>query len=370
MRVASALSFFAGTLLAASVAHAAVTSITVNSQVVLRVASDGHTTYGCSDRLEPANGCIVEGTFQGVGHQDCSDDTSLSFIVNIAGLPDPTGTFQVWAGPGDCTQPGATHNVATPTCWPVIASPVPTDPMVLQVRAADLAAFIGAPSASLPQTYQAAATAQACKNPGANAESTVNVYFLWFPNGQDTPTVSASYAVKVKLGAPGACTNVTAASTSDTSLTLSWLPPPDPTLAGFDVFADPGNACGDASAIDPSHVATQVIGPSATQASLSGLLTQTSYETAVSAVDEFGNVGPLAASDCATPGNNLVKGSCACSAVGERSGGDGLFALGSLLFLGVWVVTRSVVRRGVAAARSNAGGPTCAPRVRGRSRCR
>ncbi len=330
MRLSSVLFFSVCALLDASVAHAVTINVVPS---IHRVASDGVTAYSCPNRSTP--GCVVEGTFQGVGSQDCNDDTSLSIPVTMTGIPDPSGTLQIWAGPTDCSQPGATNNTATATCWQVAPPPLPMGAMDIDVRVADIAAFIGAPSP--PQTYQAAAAKQACANAAADVESTINVYLLWFPNGQTTPTVSSSaIPVKVKLRGPGPCTSVTATSASDTSLVVSWIPPAgDPTIAGFDLFAAPGNACGDASAIDSSHVNVTLWGAPATQGTISDLATQQSYEVAVAAVDEFGNMGDLSPSgDCATPGNNLLKGSCGCSTVGARSEGAGFFAIAAALIFG------------------------------------
>jgi hypothetical protein len=69
--------------------------------------------------------------------------------------------------------------------------------------------------------------------------STVTIYFLVFANGAQTPTAQASYAVKVKLAGPNACTNVVAGGGSG-EIVVTWTPPSgDTSVQGFDLFAAP-----------------------------------------------------------------------------------------------------------------------------------
>jgi hypothetical protein len=341
------LSCFASVLLAESSAHAE--TIAVDPAGVSRVASDGVTPYECSERFG-VPGCVVDASFRGVGFQDCSDDTTLVIPLSIAGLPDPTVSFQIWAGVGDCTTAGATGNAATATCWVVTPALTPSPSMVVSIRVADLVGFVGVAPPNLPQAYVNQPASQACVNPGAAAESTVNVFFMFFANGSSgsAPTSTATYPVKVKLQGPAPCDDVAAAPLSAAVL-LTWQPPPgDPTVAGFDLFAAPGT-CGDASSLNPSNVSVRVAGATAMQGTIGALTDGTSYATAVAAVDEFGNTGAPSSSLCVTP-NTITKPvvGCACDAVGRHS--DGLAGAGGLALLAL-----------VARRRSTLGGATSTP---------
>jgi hypothetical protein len=316
-------------VLVASVERGALAQ-TISIGTVTRVASDDSTVYACPGRGPSATGCIVEGSYQGVGFKDCSDATHLVFSLAIAGLPAPNANFQVWAGTGDCTAPGATNSVATATCWALVAPVTPQAVMNVDVRVADLVGYIGAPLP--PQAYQSITTSSACSKPAAAAETTVNVFFMFFPNGQNAPLTNApAYPVKVKLKGPGACTNVTASPSSDSFL-VSWQPPAgNPTLAGFDLFATAVGSSGDAGAqivcaddaqgaIDVSNVAQTVIG-SATEGTVTGLSNATSYAVGVAAVDDFGNVGTVTGATCAASTDHVVVG-CLCTLGSVSKTGD------------------------------------------------
>jgi hypothetical protein len=404
-------------------AEAAVSAVTVNTGAITRVAADGTTLYECPGRGASTTGCIVESKYQGVGHRDCLDDTELVFPVTVTGLPDPTVTMEVWAGTGDCTAAGATHNNSTATCWPVAPNPTAQAVMSIHVRVADLVSQLGV--SPPPQTYGTATeTADvACNNSAASGtsttttddagnttttvgESTVNVFFMFYPTGSSTPSISsAAYPVKVKLVGPAACTNVTS-GTGDGALVVTWSPPAgDTSVQGFNLYAAPSGTgggeggtvtvCPDASqgtqlfddagnpvfddagnpvyvddagnpvsadagcytqtvppgsntcsngtgTIDVSGmtcpggdanggICTQVNGATNAKGTITGLTNGVSYDVAVAAFDQFGNVGTISGAVCSTPAAiddfwkiyNQDGGSayCALEAVGSRGGG-------------------------------------------------
>lgn len=247
--------------LSAAPAHATVNTITVNTSAVVRDDSTG-TLYECPARNagNGAVGCIVEGKYQGIGFKDCSDDTELAFPVTISQLPDTTGNLQIWAGTGDCTQAGATNNASTGICWKVAPDVGNLQTvMSIVVRAADIVGQLGITPPA--QVYTSAAPATACSNSAASTtttttddsgvsttvagESTVNIFFMWFLNGQSTPAFSAAaYPVKVKLTGPAQCTNVTAGS-GDGLLLVNWTPPlGDTTIQGFNLYSAPSGTTG------------------------------------------------------------------------------------------------------------------------------
>lgn len=280
-------------------------TITTDTSEVTRVASDGSTPYSCPGRGPGATGCIVDATFQGVGVHDCNNDTEIVVPLAISGLPDPTVTFEVWAGTGDCTEPGATNNASTATCWLVVPPLVPQPMMQVPIRVADLVGNLGV--SPPPQSYQSVPTSTACINPGAGTgETTVNVFFMFFPNGSPVPTAASSaYPVKVKLVGPPACTDVTE-TTGQGEVFLRWAPPADSTVAGFDLFAAPTATCGTGisgfTCSGDAGSCIQVAGTSqTTQGTIPGLTDGTTYSVAVAAFDEFGNVGAASEPMCATP---------------------------------------------------------------------
>lgn len=265
-----ALPVAASLMLFGASAHAApVTTITVNTSQVIRQDSSG-TLYECPARGSGNTvGCVVEGTFQGIGFKDCTDNTQLSFSLSIAGLPDPNGHLEIWAGTGDCTQPGATNNSSTGICWPVaaqISNPQIVQPITIKVT--DIVAYLGV-APPLPSNYGAGsvgapAPTSVCSTNAANSvtqttttddsgvsttvagESTVNIFFMWFQNGVTSqPLVNAAaYPVKVKLLGPAPCTSVTAGS-GDGLLLVNWIPPVgDTTVQGFNLYSAPAGAGG------------------------------------------------------------------------------------------------------------------------------
>jgi len=155
-------------------ARATVSAITINAPLVSRAGSDGVTLYECPGRGSSVVGCIVESTFQGVGHRDCIDDTQLVFPIQITGLPDTSVNLQVWAGTSDCTQAGATNNASTATCWPVASPPSGLQAVMnVNVRVADLVGPLGV--VPPPQVYQAAVASKACNNSSASTTGSSNL---------------------------------------------------------------------------------------------------------------------------------------------------------------------------------------------------
>jgi hypothetical protein len=332
--------------------------------VVTRVDSKGNL-YTCPTRNTPS--CIVDNTTQGVGSRDCTDDTSLRFNVALTGVPDPGYDLQVWAGTTDCTQPGATNNATTGTCWKVAQDPIlqvlisPFD-----VRVADVVSGIGVTPP--PQTYSAAGAAAACNAAKAAAPtgvSIVTIYFMVFATGANAaPVSSASYPVKVKLVGPNAVSGLTASGGAGEIL-LDWTPPQgDPTLQGFDLFAvregttlggSTATCSGATGSVDVSTIACpsgdggasacQLLwGATATSGTVNGLANDATYVGAVAPVDEYGNQGSVAQPACATSTaadggtSTTSSGGCSC----EAGASDSRFGLGfaSAALVALVVVTR------------------------------
>lgn len=312
--------------------------------LVVRVDTNGNP-YSCPTRNSASASCIVDGTTQGIGFHDCTDDTSLRFSLAMSGVPDSNYTLQIWAGTTDCTQPGATNSASTGTCWKVAQDPtmsVVVSPV--DVRVADLVSGLGVKSPA--QTYTAANATSACGQaktiPGVTI---VTLYFMVFGNGNAAPVSSATYAAKVKLVGPDAVSGVTA-SAGDGAIVLDWTPPTnDPTLQGFDLFAVPkSTSCSslDVAAIAcPSAACQPLIGAEATSGSVTGLDDGTTYTGAVVAFDEYGNDSPVSQAACATPKGGTLSGGCACDATGAAN--DPRFTL-AWLGLAALVASRRIHR--------------------------
>ncbi len=321
-----------------SLVRAQVTSVTVTTSSITRQLANG-TSY-------PSH--IVDGSYQGIGLKDCTDDSEIVFPVIITGLPDDTVTFEIWAGTGDCTQAGATNNASTGTCWPVAVNEVPASVMSIPLRAADIVSQLGITPPN--QSYVSANTGVCTGTAATLGEATVNVFFMFFPTGSSTPSVSsAAYPLKVKLSGPAACTNVTAAS-GDGLLIVDFNAPAGETdIQGYDLFAQPTGSGKDASAVatcsstidassaasacadggTPNLTCAQVNGTTNGAGTIGGLTNGTSYAVAVAAFDQFGNTGTLSNAACSTPQpiddfwkiysqNGAGSGSCALEAVGSR----------------------------------------------------
>jgi hypothetical protein len=255
-------------LFAARSAFAQVTSISVNTSQVIRQDSTGNL-YECpgrgasgADGSSNVVGCVVEGSYQGIGFRDCSDNTKLVFSLTLVKVPDNTGHLETWAGTGDCTQAGATNNASTGICWKVAQDQSNlTNPFQETVWITDIVSQLGITPPS--QVYSSQAPTTVCTTNAAAStttttttddsgvetatvgESTVNIFFMWFLNGQSTPTVNAAaYPVKVKLVGPAQCTGVTAGS-GDGLLLVNWTPPDgDTTIQGFNLYSAPVGTTG------------------------------------------------------------------------------------------------------------------------------
>jgi len=355
----------------APVVRAQVTSVTVTTSSITRQLASGS--------YYPSH--IVDGTYQGIGLKDCTDNTEIVFPIIVTGLPDDTVTFEIWAGTGDCTQPGATNNASTATCWPVAANPQPESVMSIALRVADIVSQLGVTPPS--QSYASAQTSvctsassttttltsDAGMTSSTSGESTVNVFFMFFPTGSSTPSVSsAAYPLKVKLSGPGACTNVTAGS-GDGLLIVDFTPPTGETdIQGYDLLAQPNKSGADgavattcSSTINASSAATacadggaaplictQVNGTTNGADTISGLTNGTSYAVAVAAFDQFGNTGTLSSVACSTPQpiddfwkvygqNGAGAGSCTLETVGSHGSPAAAFVVG--------IVTVVLIRR-------------------------
>jgi hypothetical protein len=238
----------------------ATVGVTITTAAITRQAVDG-STYECTSR-GGCVGCIVESKYQGIGHQDCLDDTQLVFPLLVSGLPDTTVSMVVAAGTGDCTQPSALIS-SSASCWIVAPPPTPQPTMSVIVRVADIAQWLGQSGTTLPVNgYVSTAATTACANSSAGTttttddagnttttagESTVNIFFMFFTNGtvgSASPVAYASYPVKVKLIGPAACSGVSAGS-GDGILLVTWTPPAgDTTIQGYDLYAVPVGATG------------------------------------------------------------------------------------------------------------------------------
>jgi hypothetical protein len=312
----------------------------------------------------PAPLRLVEGAFQGVGFTDCMGNTSFVFNVAIGDFSSTTPTtydLEVWVGTGDCTQPDATHD-GSGSCWPVIASMVPSTPVPITIRVQDLVSNVGiSPPA---QTYTAA-TVNACStaqnalstssttttddagNPiTVSGQATLNVFFMLFPIGGAIMPAAASpaYPIIVDFTTPDPATTVTALPGS-TELAVSWIASPDSDIAGYNVYSAPAAGAADAGCdnLINTSTATLTVVTGATNTTLLGLANGTSYDVAVTAFDSFGNVSALSNIACNSPSaindfwtiynqSGGTASSCTLGTNGAPAAGI-LAAMGGLVFL-------------------------------------
>jgi hypothetical protein len=105
----------------------------VINPTVPRFGADGTTPYP----YRPANEAP-----DGIDTQDCEDNISLQFELTICGLPT-TDTFQVWAGPTDCTQQSArVSGTSGPFCWRVAPNLAQAQTSAATVHVRDITQFV------------------------------------------------------------------------------------------------------------------------------------------------------------------------------------------------------------------------------------
>ena len=330
LTLTSALSFAAVTL--ASTSARAQTISIANEQSLARLDANGAVVAKRVLTLNP----------EGVNRQDCLDDQRIRFPLLLAGF-QANATVAAWASVSgvDCAEP-TNRTGANPLCWH-IAQPIP----LLQATEVDLPVrglMSGAPPASPSAPV---ADEGIC---GKVDLTTIDVQFLYFaPADMAVPAAKTSVGVTVDTIGPTPPSRI-GVLPGDARVTVEWDPPSNP-IAGMNVYCEPSPS----SLLLPGTTPTSdfdkrlrcgsVVGSVASAVAVtqladgSPLTNDRTFTFAVSAVDAFGNTGPLSGGVAATPAPGPAApaggGGCAVNGTAPWSTHAGALVAGLLALLAV-----------------------------------
>lgn len=235
---------------------------------------------------------------EGVNRQDCLDDQRIRFTVQLAGF-EANATLSAWASVAgvDCAEPG-NRSGESPLCW-AIAPAIPLS-QVIDVDVPVRTLLAGA-------TTEPASDDRVC---GAVDLTSLDVQLLYFaPGSAAVPAVKKTLIVAVDTIGPEPPAGIRAAP-AEGGVRVEWDPPKSAVVAA-NVYCDepPGTRLG-AGTIPTREVearlrCAEVAGarPAAAFVEKDGPVA-----VAVSAVDAFGNPGPLSESVSATPAEGEAGG--------------------------------------------------------------
>jgi hypothetical protein len=177
-----------------------------------------------------------------VNRSDCVNDELLQITVGIAA--QSSNSIQVWAGSSDCSQLAA-RTVATQTCWPVM-NPVPatTNPMILTIRARDIAAFINSgtsgtkPSSYTPQSPTVSDLTTCDNAQTQDPASPISLYIFVADTASNVCGKAIAYGMTVDLLA-GSASGTPTASAGDGQIYVNIPSTSDPDIKGWNVYTDP-----------------------------------------------------------------------------------------------------------------------------------
>jgi hypothetical protein len=200
-----------------------------------------------------------------INFQDCEDNIHLVFNVSETG-GDATSApdiLQVWAGTTDCTLTSARGGGVSPFCWQVAPAQYFTATATFDIYARNLTRYIDSTPSSVPNggnpVVGPGQVESACHTQTSSGQVALNIYFMFLPNtGDATPDASLSYSLNVDLVGPLAPYNLTA-GIGDQLLLLNWSSQIDPTIQGFNIYAEDQGTNG--LAVGPEGGATTVTTP-------------------------------------------------------------------------------------------------------------
>ena len=345
LTLTSALSFAAVTLASTS-AHAQTISV-ANEQSLARLDANG----------APVTKRALTQTPEGVSRQDCLDDQRIGVALVLAGF-QANATVSAWASVSgvDCAEP-TNRTGATPLCWR-IAESIPLQPAAevdLPVRGLMSGAPPASPSAPI-------ADDSIC---GKVDLTTIDVQFLYFaPADMAVAAAKKSIGITVDTIGPTAPSGI-GVLPGDARVSVEWDPPSNP-IAGMNVYCEPSPS----SLLVPGTTPTRdfdtrlrcgnVAGSGASTAVVtqladgSPLTNGRAFTFAVSAVDAFGNTGPLSGGFAATPAPAPAEskggGGCSVNGTAPWSTHAGALAAGLLAVLAARRARRHSRRRREAAS--------------------
>jgi hypothetical protein len=205
-------------------------SVNFNPPGSLPVRSDD----GCGADAGPAEFAPCSG----INYAACVNDVTFDFSLTIDDPNMSSDHLAVMVGPSRSQCIPAAGTTATPGCWPV-SKPLPLSAtMNVTVRAQDITAYLG--SSSPPTTYtkqtdpNTACRAQTCPGPVA-----LGIYFLIEGSNNEVPAAENPAELPIQVGTLGPQAPVVATAViNDGFVTLSWQPPTEPSIYGYNVYCD------------------------------------------------------------------------------------------------------------------------------------
>ncbi len=181
-----------------------------------------------------------------INYQDCANDIHLDFTLTVTGSGDH---LAVLAGPaGGACIPGSGVTTLPSGCWPVAKNMTLSSTMNVTVRARDVTAYLG--STTLPTTYSAVTSlSTACQSQSCPGPVKLGIYFLVensdnsVPSAEDAAEFEPVFAGTLGPQAPASVVGAVA----DGYVTLTWLPPTEPSILGYYVYCVDYGAIGDAA---------------------------------------------------------------------------------------------------------------------------
>jgi uncharacterized protein (TIGR03382 family) len=263
-----------------------------------------------------------------ITYDDCSKDRGYDIVVNTTAY-DQSSELQVWAGTQDCT-PVAMRSGATQQCWRAFPGAVPRQlSSTINVKVRDILSYAKTQPDYVKAGDSVCATA---------AQANVTAFFIFVKGGESAGT-PANKVFTVDTVGPPAPTEVKT-GIGEKLLIVSWTPSKETTdTQSYNVYCDTAGdagapattdaATGDGSTTDAATAASTGCGsallavgsippaslqscgsgqgPASTSATIKevskGVALQNGvrYAVAVSAIDKYGNPGPLSDITCGTP---------------------------------------------------------------------
>jgi hypothetical protein len=179
-----------------------------------------------------------------INFQDCEDNIILQFNLTEGGLGATSSPdiLEIWAGATDCTQQTARAGAESPFCWQVYPAQEPTQTASLNIYARSLTRYVDTTLTSVPNggnpVVGPGQPEAACHTQTSSGQVALTIYFMFLANAGDaTPDASTSYSLNVDLVGPLAPTSLTA-GIGDGLLLINWTPQIDPTIQGFNIYAE------------------------------------------------------------------------------------------------------------------------------------
>jgi hypothetical protein len=178
----------------------------------------------------------------GVNYQDCIDDMTLQFSVELAGF-DGTTNMQIWATKsGDCTATSTRGlaGVSANTCWLVNQGFTAQQILLTQsrqfnVRVQDLVGPQNAPGLGANLVHEGPS---ACTQQQSFAPVPMTIWFLALDSAGNSVGTPFEYQIPTDLVGPPPPATVTTL-VGDTLMQVNWTPNTDGDTGGYNIFIDP-----------------------------------------------------------------------------------------------------------------------------------